>query len=229
MKQTRLVPFMFLLTCFVVRSLSRFLYDTTRCVSPSCWRQMTMKGPDTNHFTRNAGTYDKVPALFQKEYEKIDNDYDEARCERYGYSYRASQVPRRVFFGSMVADEHWDVFQAHATEVYNVYHVVALLESNTTHMNTPREMRWNRGSQAWKAVVQDELFGSETKTVLDYWLEDVPKLLGMDRECAQRAAIVDLWINEGMTEDDVGVMADIDEIVSRDFLRAVQEIGRAHV
>ena len=226
MNRTRLVPLILLLICLVVRSLARFLSDTTSttttCVSRNCERQMAVKGPATNHYARNAIMYDKVPALFQKEYEKIDSDYDEARCERYGYSYRATQMPRRVFFGSMVADEYWDVFQAHATEVYNVYHVVALLESNTTHMNTPREMRWKRGSQAWKAVVQDELFGGETKTVLEYWLEDFPKLLGMDRECAQRAAIVDLWIKEGMTKDDVGVMADIDEIVSRDFLRAVQ-------
>jgi hypothetical protein len=66
------------------------------------------------------------------------------------------------------------------------------------------------------------MFGTKTKTVVDYWLEDFPNLIGMDRESTQRAAIVDIWVREGMSTEDIGIMGDIDEIVSRDFLRAAQ-------
>jgi hypothetical protein len=54
------------------------------------------------------------------------------------------------------------------------------------------------------------------------WLYDWPDLRELDREVEQRNTVVDLWMNAGMTRDDVGIVADIDEIVSRDFLRAVR-------
>jgi hypothetical protein len=212
LNSTRVAPFIFVLLCFVLWREYR--------VAPIEGISKTIG--NSGGTTRGAASPPKVPPLFQKEYDKIDNDYDEARCERYGYSYSAKQKPRRIFFGAMVADEHRDVLRVHATEAYNVYHVAALVESNSTHMNTPRKLRWYRGSSAWKEVVQSQMFGSETRVAVDYWLEDLPKLIGMDRECTQRGAIVNTWIKEGMTSEDVGVMADVDEIVSRDFLRAVQ-------
>jgi hypothetical protein len=166
----------------------------------------------------------QVPDLFQKEHAKIDSDNDEQRCKRYGYSYdaEAAKKPRRLFYGSMIADEFWDVFQVHAIEAYNVYHVVALVESNTTHAVTPRAMRFQKGSPEWKQLVEAKLFGDKTDLFIDYWLEDFKELMGMDRECTQRDTIVERWIKEGMTENDVGIMADIDEMFSRDFLRAAQ-------
>jgi len=166
----------------------------------------------------------QVPSLFQDEYDKIDGDNDADRCKRYGYTYNAAmaKTPRRLFFGTMIADEHWDVFLAHATEAYDVYHVVALVESNTTHMATPRTMRFHEGSPAWKKLMEEKLFGKNTNIFVDYWLEDEKELLEMNRECTQRVSIVDRWVKEGMTEHDVGIMADIDEVFSRDFLRAAQ-------
>jgi hypothetical protein len=166
----------------------------------------------------------QVPELFQEEHAKIDTDNDEQRCKRYGYSYdaEAAKKPRRLFFGTMIADEFWDVFQAHAVEAYNVYHAVAMVESNTTHAATPRAMRFQKGSPEWRQLTEAKLFGDKTDLFIDYWLEDFQELRGMDRECTQRETIVDRWIKQGMTENDVGIMADVDEVFSRDFLRAAQ-------
>lgn len=67
------------------------------------------------------------------------------------------------------------------------------------------------------------MFGDSTTTVrFDYWLEHQPKLLWMNRESEQRNTIIKGWKDAGMEPQDVGLMADIDEILSRDFLRAVQ-------
>lgn len=45
---------------------------------------------------------------------------------------------------------------------------------------------------------------------------------GLIREAAQRDKVLDIWIKQGMTANDVGVLSDADEVFSRDFLRAVQ-------
>ena len=60
--------------------------------------------------------------------------------------------------------------------------------------------------------MEEKLFGKNTNIFVDYWLEDEKELLEMNRECTQRVSIVDRWVKEGMTEHDVGIMADIDEV-----------------
>ncbi|KAL3921498.1 MAG: hypothetical protein SGILL_002714 [Bacillariaceae sp.] len=114
-----------------------------------------------------------------------------------------------------------DVLKIHALEAYNVYHTVVFVESNTSHSGAPRQMKF-RGTAEERLLREARYFGDDTNLVLDYWLEDMPDLKGMDREVEQRAPIADLWKQAGMTENDVAVMADVDEILSRDFLRALQ-------
>jgi hypothetical protein len=77
---------------------------------------------------------------------------------------------------------------------------------------------------AARELQESELFGTanHTKVVVDYWLEDMPDVVMMSREVEQRNEIWKIWVDQGMTERDVGLMADLDEVVSRDFLNAIQ-------
>jgi hypothetical protein len=66
------------------------------------------------------------------------------------------------------------------------------------------------------------MFGPKTQVYIDLWLEHMPDLLWMNRESEQRNTIIKRWKDAGMQPDDVGIMSDMDEVFSRDFLRAVQ-------
>lgn len=164
--------------------------------------------------------------MFEKEQEKIDNMDDERRCANYGVPLlpEDERHTKRIFFGSMLADENPELIAAHAIEVYNQYHLIALVESNTTHSNDPRKMKYGPGSMDARILTESELFGTtdKTKVVIDYWLEDKPYLYEMSREVEQRNTIWKIWVEQGMTQRDIGLMADLDEVVSRDFLNALQ-------
>ena len=74
----------------------------------------------------------------------IDTEEDiateKSRCARYGYDYNPIiKKRRRIFMGSLIADDSWHVIAAHAVEAYGLYHTVALVESNTTQMMTKRK------------------------------------------------------------------------------------------
>ncbi len=166
-----------------------------------------------------------VAPLYKAEQEKIDNGInDTARCAQYGVPVlpEDEKHAKRIFFGSMLANENPEVLDAHAIEVHNKYDVIALVESNTTHSGDPRDMLYESGSTNARLLQESGIFGSKTKVVIDYWLEDLPFLYDMDREVEQRNAIWKIWLEQGMTQRDIGIMADLDEIVSRDFLNALQ-------
>lgn len=168
-----------------------------------------------------------IDPLFQKEQDRIDNGIsDEDRCKQFGVPVlpHDQSHKRRLFFGSMLANENQDLLIAHAIEVYNQYDVVSLVESNTTHFNTPRQLNYPEGSVAARTLLESEFFGSRDKTTvyIDYWLEDEPDLIEMQREVEQRNTIWKRWIAAGMQPNDIGIMADLDELVSRDFLNALQ-------
>jgi hypothetical protein len=165
-----------------------------------------------------------VDPLFQNEQDRIDTMTSvEERCARYGVSPLPvdQRNKRRLFFGSMLANENAEVLVAHALEVYNQYDLVALVESNTTHLATPRNLNYGPGSLAARTLTESELFGPKTRVRIEYWLEDEPDLKEMDREVEQRNLIWKIWLQEGMTRNDVGIMADLDEVVSRDFANAL--------
>jgi len=168
-----------------------------------------------------------IDPLFQHEQNRIDQEMTpEARCQQFGVEAlpHDQQQQRRLFFGSMLANENSEVLIAHAIEVYQKYDVISFVESNTTHFQTPRELNYPPDSFAARTLLDSELFGSATKTkvYIDYWLEDEPLLTHMHREQEQRNTIWKRWIAAGMRPQDIGVMADLDEVVSRDFLNALQ-------
>lgn len=158
--------------------------------------------------------------IFQAEYDRIDQDVDLIRCQRYNYTYNQSSSTnrRRLFFGAMVADDE-NSMKIHATEAYNIYHVVTFVESNTTHMGTPRSLRFSHHDAVQRV---NRLFGPQTTVTIDFWLEDQLDATGMVRETLQRDVILNVWKQQGMTPQDVGIMGDLDEVYTRDFLRALQ-------
>jgi hypothetical protein len=162
----------------------------------------------------------EVSSLYSKEHARIDDESAVARCDRYNLK-PYDGPPRRIFYGAMIADDNWEIMLIHAIEVYDIYHVAVFIESNTTHMATPRQLRF-KDSQEGDLLLRSEMFGPKTQVYLDLWLEALPDLKAMDRESEQRNTIIKRWKDAGMRPNDVGIMSDADEVVSRDFLRAVQ-------
>mmetsp|Transcript_16285 Transcript_16285/g.33539 ORF Transcript_16285/g.33539 Transcript_16285/m.33539 type:complete len:571 (-) Transcript_16285:70-1782(-) len=171
-----------------------------------------------------------VNPLYKKEQDRIDAFAAKdpaAQCARYGVEPlgdKQKQSKRRIFFGSMLANENTEVLVAHAVEVYNKYDVVALVESNTTHSAAARTMNYGPGSMPARTLMESEFFGNAdtTKVLIDYWRLDEPNLQGMNREVEQRNVIWKMWVDQGMAPWDIGIMADLDEVVSRDFLNALK-------
>lgn len=168
----------------------------------------------------NSNTSFVVNPLFQEQYKMVDRIDVGKRCASYDFSYIKGQKKRRIFFGAMVADDSFDVIRMHAAEIYGLYHVVVLVESNTTHTGERRTLRFAPGTEGYD-LIQSGIFGPHTKVFLDLYLENAYGAIEMYREEIQRQNILKRWKKAGMREDDVGLMADMDETFTRDFLHAV--------
>jgi len=150
------------------------------------------------------------------------------RCQRYGLAYTPQLLPgkgnparrRRIFFGSLIADDSWHAIGAHAAEVYGLYHTAVFIESNMTQTLTPRRMRFKAGSFNWEFLVSSGIFGSNTRVSMDYFDNRDRHLKELIRENVQRGLILKTWKLNGMTSEDIGIVSDVDEVFSRDFLLA---------
>lgn len=163
--------------------------------------------------------------LFRTEHERIDSEPHTQRCKRYGFTFDPNKsVPRRVFVGLPIADDNMETVVMQAVENYNIFHTIVFSESNRTQDGTPRTMRYNVGSPAWTQLTQTNLFGADTNVVVDYWLEgnDWTGANGFDVQGSHRNSIVPNFKAAGMRRNDVALIADVDEVVSRDFVRAIQ-------
>ncbi len=148
------------------------------------------------------------------------------RCARYGYQYDPSTTKkrRRLFMGSLIADDSWHVIATHAAEAYGLYHTVSFIESNTTQTMTKRETRFNKWSLNWR-MLKSGIFGPKTGVHVDFRPDvaaDYPELDPFRRENLQRSHIISRWKAAGMQPDDVGIICDVDEVFTRDFLLALQ-------
>ncbi|KAL7550649.1 hypothetical protein ACHAWF_013862 [Thalassiosira exigua] len=163
---------------------------------------------------------------------EIDPEYEAERCRRY-FSYTngrkhfrgnyKGRKRRRLFLGSLVADDSWHALGAIAMESYGIYTAVALVEGNRTQTGVPRKLRFVNGTSEHRILAESRLFGPDTRVAIDYFSFEGELDGGhLVREHMQRHLILDMWKRAGMTEDDVGVLTDADETPSRDFLRAVQ-------
>lgn len=168
----------------------------------------------------------QVDPLFQAEYDRIGNEDPAIKCSRYGYGYNSTATTiaprkRRIFFGALVADDNYDVVRAHATEAYGLYHLVSITECNSTFAATPRKLRFAPGTEGYD-LLHSSIFGPSTPVHVNVFLGDAGGARLMDREYIQRDTIVDAWVKGGMTVEDIGLVADMDEVFSRDFLLAAQ-------
>ena len=98
--------------------------------------------------------------------EDIDVDRERARCAAYGFGLPNGTVTtrRRLFLGSLIADDSLEVLKAVGTEAWNIFDTVSFVESNITQNFSPRRWRYlasDRPSQ--EAVALQGLFGPRTK------------------------------------------------------------------
>ena len=150
------------------------------------------------------------------------------RCQRYGMTYSPMALPgkgkparrRRIFFGSLIADDTWHAIGAHAAETYGLYHTAVFVESNLTQTLTQREMRFEAGSLNHELLVSSGIFGPKTRVSVDYFDNRDWNLKELVRENVQRGQILKTWKMNGMTKDDIGIVSDVDEFFTRDFLLA---------
>ncbi|KAL9178493.1 hypothetical protein ACHAXT_001831 [Thalassiosira profunda] len=157
----------------------------------------------------------------------IDPAIEEARCGRYNLKYSGRKERRRIFYGSTIADDSWHIVSITAMENYGIFHSVALVESNRTHMNNPRDLRFGPGSENL-TVLQNGMWGPNVPVTVDLFVNEVGTHLpgwhpaGHGMEGLMRGHIIKRWKKNGMTVDDVGYLADMDEFYTRDYLRAIQ-------
>lgn len=167
--------------------------------------------------------------------EAIIPEIEKARCERYGMPYDPSRkTRRRIFMGGLIADDSWHMIGAMAMEAYGIWTHAAFIESNTTQMFYERELRFVEGTEAHDLLTKRGMFGPNTDVTVDYYVDppapfpQPEELLkwkwggALMRENFQREVVLKRWKEAGMTEDDLGYVADADETFTRDYFRALQ-------
>jgi len=173
------------------------------------------------------------PILKQVEEAVARNETEDAtRCQRYGFNYYNQtklNIFRRIFVGSLIADDSWNPIDAVAAEGYDIYHTVVFIESNTAIDGSRRKMRFLPNSTNLKRLTNGTLYGRRTKVHVDYWSR--PEITsqepwavhhGLLEENMQRDWIINRWKMNGMRPDDIGIIQDTDETFTRDFLVAAQ-------
>ena len=149
------------------------------------------------------------------------------RCRKFGFNVdKNRKTRRRIFLGSLIADESWHTILAHAAEAHNLYHTVALIESNTT-TDGEHTRKWKYEPESLGLrTLQSGIFGLTTNVTVDYHIDHPEERESYEIyngvEHQQRERILDIWKQNGMTQEDIGIVGDLDEFFSRDFLLAAQ-------
>lgn len=168
----------------------------------------------------------KPQSFFQLFRDEIDKDGLQERCARYSFQMAApagrntpDNLSRRIFYGSLITEEPWELFDIVATETHGIFAGVVFVESNRTQSFYERPFK---RANEYHTQKLKSMFGTPQLQIRKFINED-SKLRGLARENAQRQEILHGWKEMGMTVDDVGYIADADETFSRDFLRAIQD------
>ena len=191
----------------------------------------------------DVGILSSLPDSFFRD---IQSDIDEqedprTRCQRYGYDYPDDEAPdappRRIFYGALIADETMELLHVIAAETYQIYSGMVLIESNRTQSFVH--------TREWKHVMVDDtmnttdpatmttsrrqemvasLFGIENvhQVRIKPFINEDETLRTLYREHKQRDLIIQGWKELGMQPNDIGILADLDETFTRDYLRAIQ-------
>lgn len=164
----------------------------------------------------------KNDSFFREIQKSIDSISPSTRCPRYRTVPLSNNKTegRRIFYGSLIAEESWELLRILAAESYGIYHAMVLVESNRTQNFTPRPFRRTnpRNEEAIRT-----LFGVADRVMIRPYVNEDPKIVSLVREHDQRKEILLGWKELGMRPDDIGLLADMDESFTRDFLRAAQE------
>lgn len=166
-------------------------------------------------------------AVSPRMYNRDWQDDKRARCERYGYKFSDSAQPRRIFWGSLIADDWWHVLAIAAMEYRGLFHTISFVESNTTQSEYSRQMRFPEGSLRKELLTSPLLWGNTTQVHVDYFYSSSSNATFYEdkqlwREADQRNEILKRWKMNGMTKHDIGFISDVDEVATRDFLLALQ-------
>jgi len=151
----------------------------------------------------------------------IDPVVEEARCNRYNLKYSGRKERRRIFYGSNIADDSWHIITIHALEFYGIFHTVVFSESNRTQMHIPRDFRFGRDSESL-AALKNGMYGPNTLVHVEQYINEIGWPKGIGYEGLQSGPIIEYWKSKGMQHGDIGYYSDVDEIYSRDYLRAMQ-------
>jgi Glycosyltransferase family 17 len=155
-------------------------------------------------------------SFFRAIQSEIDKRDPIQRCLEYGFRYDSTKnIHRRIFFGALIADESWELLDILSTEAYGIFAGIVLVESNRTQNLTPRKFRHLNDS-----ALISQMFG--TTVQIRPYLDEHRNKFFLEYEHAQRQEILYGWKDIGMLPEDVGLLADMDEIFTRDFLRAAQ-------
>lgn len=128
---------------------------------------------------------------------------------------------RRIFLGALLADDSWHVLGADALEARDLYHGLVFVESNRTQSFHPRPWRFlfSPNSESFQ-LLQNHVYGTSKVRIVPFVNEN-PQLTGLHREHAMRARILHEWKAMGMQPQDIGVLHDPDELLSRELLQAL--------
>ena len=135
-------------------------------------------------------------------------------CNHHGLEpLSASVTPRRMFLGSLIAEDSWNVLSAVSAEAESIYHAVVFVESTTTQAMFARDMRFTAGSGN---LTRLKTLWEPTKVVVDSWRGGPGTPSGcLAREQLQRQQIIHQWKKLGMKPEDIGIVADADETFTR--------------
>jgi hypothetical protein len=186
-------------------------------------------------------------SFFRKIQTEIDQMDPITRCQRYHYVYDSSSstthaTPRRIFYGTLIADESYELLNIVAAETYQIYSGMVFVESNRTqsfiHTRDWKHVVVDTGTNGTGSTATNSygpsrnhrqqmiasLFGMNdiNQIRIKPFINEDPQLLELDREQKQRDLIIEGWKELGMQPDDIGILADLDETFSRDYLRAIQ-------
>lgn len=154
--------------------------------------------------------------------EELNATYEAERCQKYDFNYTGRTTRRRVFYGSLIADDSWATIAISALEHYGILNTVAFVESNRTQTFHLRDIRFGKGTENLKLL--RKLFGKQTRVSVDYYVNEDYYLQSLGREHDQRSLIIERWKQNGMRKDDIGYLADVDEVLTRDFCESIANL-----
>lgn len=177
-------------------------------------------------------------AFFRALQKEIDEADPVERCRRYKGTFHGPTTAgggkhRRIFYGALAASEPWELLEIVAAETHGVFAGMVWVESNRTQNFTPRPflrlghdetLRQLFGVDQVRVVAHvNEASSAALERAASGQAGSTVDTLFLAREHTQRNEIVRAWKEQGMTGDDVGLLVDMDETFTRDFLRAVQQ------